>query len=116
MLGSLRSIKMATVDNRKGNDSQTEVWTTGRVCTRGSLIREQTTEKNLLTLVSCALEISVSEIRFFDRGANFDDDVVETIKSFGSESNPNEPTSKVAGKTVWPSGSSVHAGAICLTT
>jgi len=32
--------------------------------TRGSLIREQTTKKDLLTLVPCALEISVSEIRF----------------------------------------------------
>jgi putative transposase len=47
----------------------------------------------------------------FDRGSNFSDSVVETIRSFGLSS--NEPASKALGRMAWPNDSSALVAAIC---
>ena len=48
-----------------------------------------------------------------DRGSNFNEEVIDTVKSFGIQ--PKQPASAVRGRTAWPSAGSATADAICLT-
>src|SRR4051794_4477836 len=49
----------------------------------------------------------------FDRGPQFNNEVIENVKSFGSQ--PSAPASEVHGRTALPNAGSVPAAGICST-
>ena len=50
----------------------------------------------------------------FDRGTQFNGEVIDAVKSFGIE--PKRTSSRVRGRTAWPSGGSAVVVVICSTT